>query len=272
VLVVSGYGVRWNGHPVSLGPGFDVRGFSYRGTHDGHPLPYESAATQAPLAVLLAEFRTQVAAFVQHTGRHIDIVGESEGALLASVYLLTTPHPPVDHVVLLSPLVRPARADYPGPGGEGAGLAAGWELRGVANATNALTRLRVSPDSAFIRSLGRHAAALRYVYGCPVPGVQQFAVLPLADAVGVPLAALGQVPHQTVVALHGTLLANPTVRYNVARYLRGAPVSRVRNNGLEALSAAGAAAWQAPPRHLRVPPPREQACRQTAAALRDWLG
>ena len=272
VLLVSGYGVRWDGHPVSLGPGFDVREFSYRGTHQGRPLPYTSSATQAPLPVLLDEFRTQVDAFARHAGGHIDIVGESEGSLLATLYLLTTPNPPIDHVVLLSPLVRPGRANYPGPNTNGSGLAAGWVLRGIANATNSLTPLHVSPDSAFIRSLGNHSDALRYAFGCPVPHVQQFAILPLADAVGVPPGALSVIPHESVVALHGTLLANPEVRYTVAQYLKGAVSPGTSGNGFERFAAAASMAWQAPPRQLRSEPAGAADCGATTAAIRSWLG
>ncbi len=270
VLLVSGYGVRWDGHPISLGSGFDVREFSYRGTHHGRPLPYSSSATQAPLPVLLAEFRAQVDAFARHSGGRIDIVGESEGSLLTTLYLLTTPKPPVDHAVLLSPLVRPGRANYPGPGDDGSGLAAGWILRGVANATNALTRLHVSPDSAFIRSLGNHPEALRYAFGCPVKNVRQLAILPLADAVGVPPGALSVVPHESVVALHGTLLADPEVRYTVGQYLKGAGTPDT-SNALEKIATSASTAWQAPPRHLRAEPPDAVGCAQATAALKAWL-
>lgn len=271
VLVVSGYGVRWNGNPLSLGPGFDVREFSYRGTLDGEPLPYDSAATTGSLSDLLEEFRAQVNAFVAKSGRHISIVGESEGALLATIYLLTTPNPPVDEVVLLSPLVRPGRASYPGPREAGQGLAAGWLLRGIAGATNGLTPLHVSPDSPFIRSLGRHSEALRYAFACPVPKVRQFAVIPLADAAGVPPGSLAAVSHETVVALHGTLLANPRVRYDIAQDLRGIQRHHSAGNWAERLVSSASAAWQAPPRPLREAPPTEAGCREAKAALRTWL-
>ena len=272
VLLVSGYGVRWNGNPLSLGPGFDVREFSYRGTVNGQPLPYDSAATTGSLSDLLDEFRAQVDAFVAKSGRHINIVGESEGSLLTTIYLLTTPNPPVDAVFLLSPLVRPGRASYPGPGAAGGGLAAGWLLRGIAGATNSVTPLRVSPDSPFIRSLGSHADALRYAFGCPVLGVRQLAVVPLADAVGVPPGSLAGTPHETVSALHGTLLADPRVRYDIGQELKGL----VRNHGAgdwaEHLVSAASAAWQAPAHPLLPDPPTALGCAHAKAALRSWLG
>jgi hypothetical protein len=271
VLLVSGYGVRWNGNPLSLGPGFDVREFSYRGTVDGQPLPYDSAATTGSLSDLLVEFRAQVDAFVAKTGRDINLVGESEGALLATIYLLTTPNPPVDEVVLLSPLVRPGRAGYPGPNGTGHGLAAGWLLRGIAGVTNGLTPLHVSPDSPFIRSLGRHSQALRYAFACPVPGVRQFAVVPLADAVGVPPGSLSGVSHETVSALHGTLLANPRVRYDIAQDLKGLQRQHSAGNWAEKLVSSASAAWQAPPHPLRTQLPTAAGCQQAKAALGSWL-
>jgi hypothetical protein len=273
VLLVSGYGVRWSGAAPSLGPGFSTQEFSYRGIDPGgRPLPYSSSATQASLPVLVGRFRAQVNALARKSGGHIDIVGESEGSLLATIYLLTTPHPPVDHVVLLSPLVRPSGASYPPADAEGPGLAAAWELRGVAGATNALTPLSVSADSAFINSLGAHGNALRDAFGCPVAGVQQFAILPLADAVGVPPQALTIVPHETVVALHGTLLVDPVVRYDIANYLDGTALPTAHDNGLASLAAAASAAWQAPPRRLPADPPTAIACRDAATALRAWLG
>lgn len=273
VLLVSGYGVRWDGNAPSLGPGFHAREFSYRGTtRDGRPLPYTSASTQEALPVLLARFRQQVDTFARQSGGPIDIVGESEGSLLASIYLLTTPDPPVDTVVLLSPLVRPSRASYPAPQQAGPGLAAAWVLRGLAHATNSLTPLRISADSAFIQSLGEHADALRDTFGCPAPGVRQFAILPMADAVGVPPGALSGVPHEAVAALHGTLLIDPRVRSDIAQYLLGASTPRSGNNGLERLAAAASAAWQAPPRQLSADPPAATGCQRSAQALRAWLG
>lgn len=273
VLLVSGYGVHWDGNPQSLGPGFAAREFSYRGvTKEGRPLAYDAAATQQPLPVLLQKFRVQVRQLALQSGHNVDIVGESEGSLLATIYLLTTPNPPVDHVVLLSPLVRPARGSYPAPGTDGPGLGAGWVLRGIANATNALTPLHVSADSAFIESLGSHADALNQIFGCPVAGVRQFAVLPLADAVGVPPHTLSAVPHETVTALHGTLLANPSVRYDVARYLLGAGMPTTGHNTAEKLATAASSAWQSPPLRLHTEPPAGVGCAQATAALRAWLG
>jgi hypothetical protein len=273
VLLVSGYGVRWGGNSISLGPGFKTQEFSYKGTDKhGRPLPYSPAATEAPLPVLLQRFRDQVDALAKRAGGHIDIVGESEGSLLATIYLLTTPNPPVDHLVSLSPLVRPSGANYPARGESGAGLLAAWELRGIANATNSLTPMHVSPDSPFITSLGTHGNALRDAFGCPVKGVQQLAILPMADAVGVPPGALAGITHETVVALHGTLLVNPVVRYDVARYLDGTATPNSHDNALASLASAGAAAWQAPPRKLADDSPSVRTCTNATAALQIWLG
>jgi hypothetical protein len=273
VLLVSGYGVRWDGNAPSLGPGIHTREFSYRGTtRDGRPLPYSSRATQESLPVLLARFREQVNTFARQSGGHIDIVGESEGSLLASIYLQTTANPPVDNVVLLSPLVRPSRASYPGPQHTGPGIGAAWVLRGIAHATNTLTPMHVSPDSAFIQSLGAHPDALRDLFCCPAPGVRQFAILPMADAVGVPPSALSAMPHEAVAALHGTLLIDPGVRSDIAKYLLSSTTPRSGNNGLEKLAAAASAAWQAPPRQLAADPPATTGCQHSTQALRAWLG
>lgn len=273
VLAVSGYDVSWRGVSLGFGPGFTVRQFSYRGTKpNGDPLTYTSSYTQAALPVLLAKFRAQVAELAAKTGRPIDIVGESEGALLATVYLLTTPHPPVRNVVLMSPLVRPARASYPGVGEAGPGVAAAWELRGVAKVTTALTPLRVSADSNFINSLAGHTTALRDAYSCPVAGVRQFSIVPLADAVGVPYGTLQGVPHRVVLALHGTLLMNSSLRSEVGQYLTTGKPGSLGSLGLEKLLQAGSAAWQAPARPLQAAVPDSVDCNTTKAELIAWLG
>jgi hypothetical protein len=144
-------------------------------------------------------------------------------------------------------------------------------LRGIANAANAVTPLSVSADSPFIRSLSEHSDALRNLYGCQAADVPEYAILPLADAVGVPPTTRSALPHETVAALHGTLLANPNVRADAARYLSGATPGP-RHNALERVVSIASAAWQAPPRDLRPPPPPSVGCRGAEAALRAWLG
>lgn len=266
VLFVSGYGVRWDGDVPSLGKGFVVREFSYKGTdRHGKPLPYDAAATASPLPDLVRKFAAQVNAWAQANGQPIDIVGESEGALLTSLYLAVTPHPPVRNVVYLSPLVRPARADYPQPGHDGPGLLAGWELRGLAKIVNSTTPLEVNADSSFVHSLADHAEALRGIFGCPKPAVRQAAIYPLADVVGIPPEALDRIPHETVPALHGTLLANPLVRAHIARYLISGTLTDP-DGPVEKAVAFAAVPWRTP---VLATVPTD--CRAAASAARAWL-
>jgi hypothetical protein len=128
VLVVSGFASRWDGAPVAtLGSEFRQWRFSYRGLgSDGLPLSYRSDDTQQSLAALESLMAQQVDAIHAATNRPVAIVAESEGALIAKTYALATPRPPVERLVLLSPLVRPGRVYYPGRSGDGWGtLSAG---------------------------------------------------------------------------------------------------------------------------------------------------
>ncbi|MGH9017254.1 MAG: hypothetical protein ACRDY1_05855, partial [Acidimicrobiales bacterium] len=125
VLVIDGYGSTWNGmpaHPIP-GPFFEQR-FSYRGlSGSGVPLAYAGSATVQSLDALTASLAMQVDALHRATGRRIDLVAESEGALVAETYLHSKRALPVATVILASPLLDPGRATYP-VGGAGEGVAA----------------------------------------------------------------------------------------------------------------------------------------------------
>ncbi|MGW4569167.1 hypothetical protein ACWEN3_44885 [Streptomyces sp. NPDC004561] len=107
------------GHPSSL----DVTFFSFRGQYpDGAPLPYGPDATHQSLRVLADRLARQVETLHRRSGRSVAIVAQSAGTFVARAYLHGHPHAYVDTLVLLSPLVRPARVHYPrrtGAGGSG---------------------------------------------------------------------------------------------------------------------------------------------------------
>jgi len=55
----------------------------------------------------------QVDVLHQRTGEPVAIVAESEGTLVAAEFFLDFPASPVDHLMLLSPIVEPVRVTYP---------------------------------------------------------------------------------------------------------------------------------------------------------------
>src|SRR6266540_1332076 len=106
---------KCRGGPSRWLPGdLDERRFSYRGQGPGgEPLPYDASDTHDTLPELVRTMRDQIEAFHRQSGQKVAIVAESEGALVAKTYLAATPGAPVDELVMLSPLVQPARVWYP---------------------------------------------------------------------------------------------------------------------------------------------------------------
>jgi hypothetical protein len=250
VLVVSGYGSHWDGdpeHPVP-GPFFEQR-FSYRGLRpSGQPLPYTGADTVQPLSALDAKMASQVAVLHEATGRRVDIVAESEGALIAKTYLVAEPRPPVGTVVMASPLLAPGRVSYPiGRSGTGAGLPSRDALQLLSGAYRSVAPIDLDPDSAFLKSVDQLAPLLRDVLACPAPGVRQVAVLPLADATAAPARPALPFPTVVVPAFHGGLIGNPSTDGIIASALDGqVPAGSGELRDLESLISASASAWQVP--------------------------
>ena len=257
VLVVTGFASQWNGAPVDvLGADYRQWRFSYRGVGaNGEPLSYGSHDTQKSLAALDRLMAQQVEAIHAATNRPVAIVAESEGALIAKTFLLATPHPPVERLVLLSPLVRPGRVYFPDTGSDGWGTFTGWGLRGVAKILAGLSPLELSPDSPFVQDVDRHGAALRDALACGSPGVHQDAFVPLADAVTGPFDdavdisnpnGMGSVRVRVVPAFHGGLMGSRSIQRAIRADLRG------ENPAVYSWAAAGsvirgaAAAWQVP--------------------------
>lgn len=249
VLVVSGYGSTFDGTGVRVVPGpFAVRQFSYRGlSASGQPLPYRAGDTVKSIGELDRMMDAQVTALARSSGRRVDVVAESEGALVAKTALLARPDTPVDALVLASPLLQPGRTTYPQPGAAGWGVAAGEFMTLIGRAFQSVAPIDLSPDSAFLRSVDSQASVLQNAMSCPVVGVRQLALLPLADATVTPVHLPPALPSVVVSAFHGGLLGEPGVEALVARFLEHRPVRR--DSLLQAAHYAirlASAAWQIP--------------------------
>jgi hypothetical protein len=280
VLLVSGFGGSWDGVPRRWLPGdLDERRFSYRGQDPaGRPLPYDAPDTHHTLPELVRTMRDQVEAFHRQSGQEVAIVAESEGALVAKTYLAATPDAPVDELVMLSPLVQPARVWYPSRGQDGWGLASGWELREIGGLFRDLSGADMSADMPVVRSLLDHGPAVRDLLACPLPDTRQLALFPLADAVATPHPSEIGIPSEVVPAFHGGLLADDGVRKVISTYLEDGKVAPATVWPVaQQILRASAAAWQVPELPLTLnrgwsgPNGRSPSCDAMAASLREWL-
>lgn len=251
VLVVPGYaGACCEPLDALLGSDDGLVGmqFSYRGLDAaGRPLPHAASATDRPLEELVELLAAHVAELYQRTGRPVSIVAESEGTLVAKAYLLQHPDAPVDQLIMLSPIVRPARVSYPPRGRDGWGVVAGYELRAVTAAIRALTPFEISADGPLLTSLRTRGAVLRDGMVCDLSGVRQIAFVPLADAVTLPLELPQGIQIVVVPGFHGGMLGRPDVRAQVRTLLLGGEATS--HPGwvlLQRVVSSGAAAWHVP--------------------------
>ncbi|MGH3406327.1 MAG: hypothetical protein ACRDRJ_28085, partial [Streptosporangiaceae bacterium] len=241
----------------ALAPDGVVQRFSYRGlSAAGQPLPYGRAASNLPLAILGNRIAAQVWRLHDQTGRPVDIVAESEGTL--GVYAMLARHPrvPVAAVVLLSPILAPGQVSYPDHGGEGSGMAPGYELQAVVRFIGGLSPYGAAGAEELIGSVDRTGArfahqAIERIRRDPMHWLN---VVPLADAVTLPACTL---PAHTVVvpAWHGALATDAAVQRIVRAFLAGRPVrTRPDMTGAAETVAAAAAAWRIPDRAQSAPP------------------
>ncbi len=280
VLVVSGFGSSWSGRSQQRFDGpFEERRFSYRGLDDeGEALPYDSDDTLEALPVLIDEMDEQVEDFHRDTGRRISIVAESQGALLAKTYVAAHPDAPVDELVLLSPLVRPARVYYPPSGEDGWGVMTGYPLRGLAAMIRGLTPLTMDTDSGLFESVNEHAPLLRTVLACPAAGVDELIITPVADAVASADLDTGDLDVIEVADFHGGLLSDGRVRAIVADELTGGHPEGSDTVSLGARAVrAMAAGWQVPELRVSLNPAWEEletsgSCAEVFARLRTVAG
>jgi hypothetical protein len=279
VLLVSGFGSRYEGQDDGIGTWADERRFSYRGLDaDDRPLPYEQIDTYQDVSRSIALMDAQVDAFHADVGRPMTVVAESEGALVAKAYLMSHPDAPVDTLVLLSPLVEPGGAYYPPAGDDGWGVAGGLGLRWITAFVRGLSPLEVTTDDGLFRSLADNAPALRGMLACPVDGVDQLAVFPLADAVAGSAPQLDGVPSAVVPAFHGGLADNGTVQHTIRAALEGS-VTPERNwwQTTDTVIRAGAAAWRVPTLPFSINPAWEDGddaadCGDIADLVAAWMG
>jgi len=257
LMVASGFGTKWDGRsgPWLAGP-FDETRFSYRGLDPaGQPLPYGPQDTDASLEQSAAAMAAQVDALANRTHRRVDIVAASEASLVTEVYLAGWTDAPVDHVVLLSPIVRPGRVYYPPPGTAGWGMVSGLGLRAITNALGSLGPFQVSPGTPLFASIERDAPMLQTALSCPPPTVRLVAILPLADAVASPIVGSLGPPTVVVPAFHSGTLGDPSVDQVVISLLEGNPVPHPGGWSRFDRALRGAAtAWQVPELALSVNP------------------
>lgn len=253
------------------------RRFSYAGAGtDGRPRPYRDVDTFQDLARSVQLMARQVEAFRADVDEPITIVAESEGALVAKAYLMSHADAPVDALVVLSPLVEPGGVYFPPSGEEGWGVAGGMGLRWITDFVRAVSPFEVSADDGLFRSLIDHAPALRGLLACPVAGVDQLVLLPLADAVVGP-DRLDGVHHTVVPAFHGGLADNGSVQRMIRAALeRGAPPTTSWWDATDTLIRAGATAWRAPTLPVSVNPAWEAAdestsCADIASLVAAWV-
>jgi hypothetical protein len=249
VLVVSGYGSIWEGQSVHPFPGdFVEERFSYNGLGPtGEPLPYAGADTAKSVFKLDRMLLAQVASLHAQTGLPVDVVAESEGALVAKTALLASPSPWVAMLVLASPLEDPGRVWYPTTGNQGWGIASSDVMELISGAFQGVAPINLSPDNPLFVSLDQQAPAIGKAMSCPIPGIRQFALLPLADATVTPAAETLSFPSVVLPAFHGGLLQNPSGERVVSRVLTDHPVTSDRLLVLaEEVISDASSAWQVP--------------------------
>ncbi|HTW01032.1 MAG TPA: hypothetical protein VMF87_12100 [Streptosporangiaceae bacterium] len=254
VLVIGGWGSSCcndvDGLRAEL-PSYSIRQFSYLGLGpDGHPLASGPDADDLPLPELGDRLASQVEALHAATHKPVDVVAESEGSL--GVYAMLDRHPglPIGAVVLLSPIVEPGQLSYP-PGQDGSSVSeeALDELNYLIGSMSPF-----GPDGAaeLLNSVSefgaRYFASAAAVLGADGKAIHWLAVVPLADAVTLPVCGL---PSDVLVvpALHGGLLGDPSVLPVVAQFVSGHDVTDTSDSQLRAdaeLITGAAAAWRMP--------------------------
>lgn len=251
VLVVSGYGSTYSGSSggnAALPGSFSERRFSYRGlgSHD-QPVPYAATDTVKPLATLDRMMAAQIEALSADSGRPVDVVAESEGALVAKTTLLAEPSLPVKALVMASPLLVPGQTTYPQNTARGWGVGTSVLMRAIGAAFHSVSPVDLSPDNKFLASIDDQGSVLRDAASCPLAGVRQLAILPLADATVTPPGAASNLEQVVVVAFHGGILDQPAYVKVVAQFLEGERPAqdRLLSTADDAIRLASVA-WQVP--------------------------
>ncbi len=239
----------------------------------GDPLPYGELDTVQSVPRLDRMLLEQIWSMYAETGRKVDVVAESEGALLAKTALLAEPEAPVSMLVMASPLQDPGRVSYPTRGNKGWGVASDEAMRLISEAFQGISPVDLSPDSPFLSSVDAEAPELEKAVTCPIAGIRQFALLPLADATVVPTAVKLAYPSVVLPAFHGGLIESVSGEKVLSQVLSNRPVDEDQLLRLadEAISYA-ASAWQVPSLAASDFPAgrdaaRLQSCQSVAAQL-----
>lgn len=257
VVYVGGFDSRYAGDGVRFLPGrFDEVAFSYRGLGpDGRPRPYRPTDTHQALPAAARRLAVQVDALHRRTGRPVALVGQSEGTLVIGTYLATVPHPSVDVAVELSPLLRPGRVYYPPSGHDGFGFLAGLETRGIMALFRAeSSRVHVTPDTPFLRSLVDDASLYRNSTLCPAAGVRTRLLVPLEGAMTVYRGPVSRTPFTSFPGFHASLLGDEETQQIVAGLLDGRVPHHTGWATAFTLIRGAGGAWQAPALPLQARP------------------
>jgi hypothetical protein len=231
------------------------RQFSYLGLGaNGLPLPNGADADDVSLPVLGDRLASQVEALHAVSKKPVDIVAESEGTL--AVYAMLDRHPglPVDSIVLLSPIVEPGQLSY--PSGQDSSSVSEEALDELNSLVGSMSPYGPGGAADLLNSVSEFgakyfadvAAAAGLVRGADGKPIRWLSVIPLADAVTLPVCTL---PSGVLVvpALHGGLLGNPTVLPMVAEFLAGRQVTDADDAQLRSdaeLITSVATAWRMP--------------------------
>lgn len=254
VIYLLGYGTHYEGQVMSdPPPGTAVTYFSYRGQYaDGAPLPYGPRDTAKSITAAARLLARQVGDLHRRTGRPVALMAVSEGTFVAREYLRTHPDGPVHTVVLLSPLIRPARIYYPPRDARaGWGIGMGWAFRAVAAVSRWRTGSMIGADQPFIRSVLDREPYFRTAMMKPVPHKRIVAFVPMASAAAVPDGHLSGIPIVEAPSVHGFLIHQPRVRKKIFSVLDGADVPPHDPLSYRLVRAA-AAGWQVPPLPLAL--------------------
>jgi hypothetical protein len=259
VLVVAGFGSSCCNAADSLrtaSPGTIVRQFSYIGLNvKGQPLPSGPDADDLPLPVLGDRLATQLMALHKLTNGPVDVVAESEGTL--GVYAMLDLHPrlPVGSVVLLSPIIEPGQLTYP-PGDDPS--VSEYALDELNHLVGGISPYGPGGAAELLNSVSEFGARyFDHLTTSAGKGVRWLAVVPLADALTLPVCGL---PAGVVLvpAFHGGLLGDASVLPMVSSFLAGhpaeapAPEESSLRTAAELLTGA-ADAWRMPQTTVACP-------------------